>query len=43
MVGVMGNQQGYATGFQMGNQNMPNQMGQIGQYAGNQMGQVVGN
>ncbi|PWA89320.1 hypothetical protein CTI12_AA112170 [Artemisia annua] len=40
MVGVIGNHQGYATGFQMGNQNMQNQ---LGQYAGNQMGQYAGN
>ena len=39
MVGVYGNQHGYATGFHMGNQNMQN----AGQYAGNQHGQYVGN
>jgi hypothetical protein len=39
MVGVYRNQQGYATGFNMGNQNMQN----AGQYAGNQMGQFVRN
>jgi hypothetical protein len=39
MVGVYGNQQGYATGFHMGNQNMQN----AGQYAGNQYGQYAGN
>ena len=48
MVGVMGNQQGYATGFHMGNQNMQNQMGQfagnrMGQNTRNQLGQFVGN
>jgi hypothetical protein len=46
MVGVYGNQQGYATGFHMGNQNMQNAGqyagNQYGQYAGNQMGQFVG-
>ena len=39
MVGVYGNQQGYATGFNMDNQNMQN----AGQYAGNQYGQNAGN
>lgn len=39
MVGVIGNQQGNASGFQMGNQNMQN----AEQYARNQMGQFVGN
>jgi hypothetical protein len=47
MVGVYGNQQGYATRFHMGNQNMQNAnqyaRNQYGQYAGNQTGQFVGN
>jgi cell division protein FtsB len=47
MVRVYGNQQGHATGFHMGNQNLQN-AGQYvgnhyGQYAWNQMGQFVGN
>ena len=51
MVGVMGNQQGYAPRYQMGNQMgqfVGNQMGQItenqmGQFVGNQRGQNVSN
>ena len=39
MVGVIGNQQGYVTGYNMRNQNIQN----AGQYAGNRMGQFVGN
>jgi hypothetical protein len=48
MVGVYGNQQGYATRINMGNQNMlnagnQNAGNQYGQNAGNQLGQFVGN